>query len=386
MRATTARAAGIPAVAAAVTLSLGLVPAQASRLRPVAGAPGWRVVEVVGPAGGTTSFDAAAAAGRGAAWSVGTTCGATCTNPALLVQRWNGRSWRRLRTPAGVATPTAPLESVLVGASSGRSAWVFANLAGSGAKALRWNGRWKVFRFPAGSSFSSTAVLSRTNAWAFGSISAGNKQVPYNVRFNGRSWRRVPLPAYPGPVSALSPADMWAVGSTAASLRSGTAVWKVLHWNGRSWRTMSWPKIQVRSGSTAYPWGIAAAGPRALWAEAVIQKRGDPAPTGIRLLRWDGRRWHRVPVPYPATVPYSMAQDGHGGVWLENLAAGPSREVHLYHYSNGHWSSQLTPMWHGSRVWPGALAWIPGSRSLWAAGGVGTAPGAGLGTILKYGN
>ena len=49
------------------------------------------------------------------------------------------------------------------------------------------------------------------------------------------------------------------------------------------------------SGKTAYLWGIAAAGPRALSAEAVIQKRGDPAPAGIRLLRWDGRRGHGRP-------------------------------------------------------------------------------------------
>jgi hypothetical protein len=122
-----------------------------------------------------------------------------------------------------VTTAKIPLERALVGASSGRNAWIFANLAGSGASALRWTGRWRVFRFRAGPAFSSTAVFSRTNAWAFGPISAGNQSVPYDLRFNGSSWRRVSLPAGPGPVSALSPDDMWAIGTTAAS-SSGRSV------------------------------------------------------------------------------------------------------------------------------------------------------------------
>jgi len=58
-------------------------------------------------------------------------------------------------------------------------------------------------------------------------------------------------------------------------------------------------------------------------------------------------------------------------------------EVWFCHYRAGHWTRTPVPSGAGGQTGTQNLAWIPGTRSQWAVGGVDS---VGVGTaILKYG-
>ena len=94
----------------------------------------------------------------------------------------------------------------------------------------------------AGSSFSAVSAVSPTDIWAVGSDSTG----PLIENFNGTSWSQVAAPAVKGGalngVDALSSDNVWAVGeSTSGPL--------VEFFNGTSWKVQTTPTIPGGGGS-----------------------------------------------------------------------------------------------------------------------------------------
>lgn len=103
----------------------------------------------------------------------------------------------------------------------------------------RWNGSsWKRVRSPSPpgyDSLSAVAATSASSAWAVGVTGPASSQKTLIVRWNGTAWKQVPSPSPPGGgslrgVAAVSASSAWAVGGTPA----GKTL--ILRWNGTSWK------------------------------------------------------------------------------------------------------------------------------------------------------
>ncbi len=177
------------------------------------------------------------------AWAVGST-----NKFRTLILHWNGRVWSRVaspsRTPEGLADF---LNSVAIG--PGNAAWAVGTIScgcGPGVSLIeRWNGRsWRVVPSPAvGGSPDLASVISigARDAWAAGASGSGDgPEKTAILHWNGRAWKRVASPT-PDPSASLaalalvSRRDIWAVG-TGSNRKRTRFTTVVLHWNGRTWR------------------------------------------------------------------------------------------------------------------------------------------------------
>jgi hypothetical protein len=183
------------------------------------------------------------------AWADGLTCSPNtgCPGGAVIVH-WNGRKWSSQKLPA-----MSELGLFAITASSARDVWAFGRNYNGGnsftAIALRWTGtRWATASPPArlvrNGVLDSGAAISSGDVWAVGSP-AGDTVL---IRWNGKTWSRVPSPA-PGvrgstdlwQVAAVSGQDAWAVGSYCAKpykVSCGASRPLLQHWNGKAWTTV----------------------------------------------------------------------------------------------------------------------------------------------------
>jgi hypothetical protein len=369
----------VPVMAGVLTLATGLASANA------ASSPGWRISKVL-PV--SSDLDSVAATAAGDAWAAGFSCGNPCGDSSLLVDRWNGTAWRRISAPSDVP---ASIGSAVVAASSASNAWVFAGISGSAGHTdvLHWTGHaWgSTTQFPDLSAITTAVAPSPTDAWAFGQITFPFS--PYAAHYDGTSWVQVPFPINPARASASSASDVWVIGETVVT--SGPGQVTIEHWDGQSWQEVALPPVTLPAGDSLQPADILAITPDNVWADAfVMAGQGEMvrvAP-GTVLLHWNGTVWSQVTVPYPTYQPNSLAQDGHGGLWLSvDGDASENYNPYLVHDVNGHWHRIAVPAVAGDTTQLGRLSWIPGTHSVWAAGNaIQTTSGTSQGIILKNGN
>jgi hypothetical protein len=362
--------AGAAGLAVAVAL-----PATASAA-PAASAPGWRVVQKLGPSGSawSTSFTAVSAAD---AWAISTARGYND------LQRWNGRTWQRVSIPASLAGSVGG--GVPIAATAASGLWAF---DGTSSSLIRYDdGKWRSQSLPkwvmhgnlAGEIDVAPAVFSPGNLWVF-SLGWDKMTDPdhYAAHYNGRTWAKVQLPAVPYAVSAVSPTDIWANGPSLKNI-SGRVL---MHWNGKAWSTVPMPKVSVPKGDTVQYSGLLATGPANAWMLAYVASSSLVA-VKTDLLHWTGRSWANVPIKYPSVNVAYLTPDGGGGLWMNEWANGPVSAEHFYHLSDGRWSEYAVP--GGASVQPPGLTWIPGTRSLWATAETFPSDTTAETEILKYG-
>ena len=126
---------------AALALAAGVVPAQAST-------PGWRIVNTIGPANGSTSVADLVASGPGNAWSTWSSCGPCGVNEVdrTFFPHWDGAAWRRVTVPSVFAARNVP---AAFAARSSTDAWAFGWDASNHPVSARWNGSgWTVRSLP----------------------------------------------------------------------------------------------------------------------------------------------------------------------------------------------------------------------------------------------
>ncbi len=372
--------AALAAVATAGTAAAAAWPGTAeARTIPGARPPGWRVVTTVGPLHGVTSVGNLTATGGTDAWSTWGVC-APCSGPhettTFQVDRWNGSAWRVVPIPQRLAQYGA--DSVGLGASSSRDAWLFdpSPLLG---RALHWNGsRWAVRDIPRwvvrgnlSGTFDLTAPdFGQAGMWVF---SEGRESmqpvVPIAARLLHGRWAKIRLPGVPNEVSAVSATDMWSLASPQRLMRVQRQF--LMHWNGRRWGTLSIPApATIPPNSVEFVRDLVAAGPRDVWLQRDIETGTKGART-LYLLNWNGKAWTRVPLRKPTSGVVAMARDGHGGLWLVANGPGPAFRWFFDHLSGGRWTRTAVPATATTTVQEVTrLAWIPGTRSDWAAGGL----------------
>jgi hypothetical protein len=186
------------------------------------------------------------------AWAVGSYFAGS---RRTLVQRWDGTAWNVLPSPS--PHPSTNLLQGVDGVASD-DLWAVGS-AGTDGLVMRWNGAtWsQVALPPLGPDLSrlrleDVAAVSATDVWIVGSAQRGCCQpVPYFLHWTGQGWQHgqpAGVPATLSAVTALSPNQVYAVGSTTIS-----------RWDGGAWR--------VEPVTVPGPLrGISAAGAATVWA------------------------------------------------------------------------------------------------------------------------
>lgn len=251
-------------------------------------------------------------------WAVGYYLGSGADIPPLVLH-WNGRKWARVPFHSGNAvTLTA------VSARSARDAWIagFQQDPVTGrthALAARWNGKaWRQVAIPHPGTpdfLNAIAVQSATSAWAVGTYCAARCFRPAEVdkatilRWNGRKWARVKVPATDSyvlsSIHVVSTIDAWAAGLAMPSRNKLTPL--LLHWNGKRWS-------RVTGAPGVFPQALAFGARNDGWAMANIVS-----------MRWNGVKWRRVSIPVPETTDFIGASvTSAADVWAVGVFCPPN--------------------------------------------------------------
>jgi hypothetical protein len=351
--ASTASAPAAPRVAAAVT-------------------PGWRVVQFMPRAvvGGLS------ASGPRDAWLAGEVCGADSLCDHVFVRHWDGTAWRTVAVPKAVGDIVGEGAGVTaVAASSPSSAWVFDQRGPSvdHATVLHWSVNHWAPSARLAAAIDAAVAPSASDAWAFGAP-AGDERGGYIAHFDGKSWQHAEFPVQVQSASALSAGDIWA-GGNASDGPDGSVV--IEHWDGKAWRTVPVPSLGIPPTAWTGVF-VSAVAPADAWANVSVLAHGTRYDI---LLHWNGRAWARVAFSCGGSMVSAEAPDGQRGLWLASTAA-PSGQEWFCHGAQGDWAKTVVPKRAGQQPSIDQLAWIPGTRSLWATGGFDADAGE---VILKYG-
>jgi hypothetical protein len=271
----------------------------------------WTVVASPSPSAHASYLEAVAPVSSSTAWAVGARYRVSTTGtPGTLTELWNGSTWKVVPSPNATDGYN---ELFGVDALSTRNAWAvgYSNIALYGSERsliLRWNGSsWRIVASPnLGSNANilhDVDALSSTDAWAVGlgdstSLSSGHTLI---LHWNGRRWSVVPSPntgsgfAELNGVAALSPTDVWAVGS-----RQGHTL--VEHWNGGSWQIVPSPD---GARATSRLLGVAAVSPDDVWA---VGSTAGSTSSDVLVEHWNGEAWTTVTAPDGA-MPQSALTD-----------------------------------------------------------------------------
>jgi len=317
------------------------------------------------PANATTVdsyFRGVAVIPGGGAWAVGTQAPLGPVSKGFI-ERADGTVWRLFPSP-DVGGASAASELSGVAAASATSAWaVGAVNDGETTRTLveHWTGKaWKRTASPnpggspGVSSLAAVSALSPSSAWAVGSFLTSSIVEPMFHQtlvehWNNKAWRVQPSPS-PGPadsslmgVSALSPSDVWAVGTFTDD--SGWDQTLIEHWNGSVWK-------QVKSPNPGGPlhsnllFAVAATSQSNVFAVgAYVDSRGDET----LIERWNGRSWKQVPSPSGPSGPgtsflYDVAALPPATAWAAGIyvKAGVDQTL-IEHWSRGSWKVVRSP-------------------------------------------
>jgi hypothetical protein len=147
-------------------------------------------------------------------------------------------------------------------------------------------------------------------------------------------------------VGASSPADIWAVGSTA------------IHFDGTSWTGYALPGIDGVIGAQLK--GVAVLSPTNAWGVGSFLTNG---PTTGNLQHWDGSAWSAVPNPANAgTILESIAAVSADDIWAGSCVVGP-----FEHFDGTAWTAVPTPPTQPPEYCIEGIA-VVSTSDIWAVG------------------
>jgi len=286
-----------------------------------------------------------AAAGPDAVWGIGSM---QAGNPLarVLVARWQGARWQQVPVPApstethnGTVPITNASDYTNLSVVADDDIWLAARQGFGLPVVLHWDGRrWATV--PGADAFGNVSVTAVSasgpaDVWLVGEHDSGSAAA---LHYDGRGWSDEPLgipapgdPAVIKPdgsavglesglltVDALSPGEVWAVGTTvyisAADFvdRRGLA----LRWDGARWIGVPVPY----PGTYTDLHHVAIAAPRNVWALGGA---------GLGLLHWDGARWTRVLAAWgsPSVVAVVSPERVLVGATRPSIGTGPDQGV-----------------------------------------------------------
>jgi hypothetical protein len=354
-------------------VSLAVIPmalVSVAQSAPAAGAKAhWQVVSSPGGRPALLSSTSFAAPSDG--WAVGQT-GESLTPDGIdpLIEHWDGAQWRV------VASPAVPYSNeVLTGVSStGPSdAWAVGWQDPYGtervhALLMHWDGQtWSTANGPNGAGIV-RAVDARTpdDVWAVG--------VGLFEHFDGSHWSVIPSPrraVNPAAVTAIATDDAWAVGTRPARGTGypGRSEPYVAHWDGSSWSSVAVPHPAVGARLA----GMSAASPTDIWAVGSTNS----SPASPYALHYDGSTWKKVTLPGAGDGSglSGVSVVSSGDVWAVGNQDGSLRNgfavwrTFTEHWDGSAWS--IVPSPNDSRHDNFLVAAAASGGRVWAFGGDG---------------
>ncbi|MEU2627529.1 hypothetical protein [Kitasatospora sp. NPDC007106] len=335
-------------------------------------AAGWHAVRLPS-APRNQELRSVAALGPDAAWAVGYE--ESQAGGAPLVERYDGRVWRRLKVPghrgAGsleAVLPFGPGDVWAVGSRSDPAAGEDRGLA------LHWDGRaWREVPLPAGPADRSVHPLALAAAgprdlWAVGATAHDRTTAPrpLALHWDGSAWRTVPTPGTEGDAALLGAAadragGLWAVG--VAYDPDGTGRPLTEHWDGRAWRIVDAPGEDGRSTTLE---SVAVLAPDDVWAAG--SSTDEDGPARPYLLHWDGGDWRPADPPADAEGQlHAVAAAPDGTLWAAGEQPGAAVPAFTIRYRDGAWTHHpADPAAAGASFF--SVAPVPGTGALWAVG------------------
>jgi len=293
-----------------------------------AGAPAcprtWRQTPVAPAAGGLTAVSAVSATD---AWAVGPNDDQS-PGSATTIERWNGTGWTRVPSPNAAVGAGAVNELNGVAAISADDAWAVGDYGtrqpGTSLYPLRplvehWDGnRWSIVRVPDAyplETMTSVAATGPDDVWAVGVGQPGQGDfVAIAEHWDGNAWSVADTPSLHDAgggsalhaVTALSPADAWAVGGSG---RTALAE----HWDGSHWTRVDLPGQDMTLAA------VDASSPDNVWAVGwgTNTSPGHLPPPVVE--RFDGTAWRMVDLTAPASeylLPSAVAVVSPRDVWI----------------------------------------------------------------------
>ncbi len=356
----------------------------------VPAAKGWNVVASPG-VGQEGALGAVTVLSASDAWAVGQYEGPDSAQHPLA-EHWDGAQWSVVASPS-----PGSVYNILQGVSGDASGDIWAVGQQSSSTHTdqplieRWDGgSWKASPAapidPASGGLGGVAAISPSDVWAVGSITRTNANNqpgtdPLIEHWDGSHWSVVTgasLPASPSgydqdsldAVAAISATDVWAVGR--ALLPPGPSP-LIEHWDGHAWRMMDGSPFP--NASFVVLTGISAVAANDVWAV------GTGLPTWIGgcgffnamlVEHWDGTRWTRVSAAEPtSTSPStgltSVSAAASNDVWIAGGTGVESGRTQAY--------APLIEHWDGTR-WSTVAA--PNARLTQGFAGIAARPGLAL--------
>jgi hypothetical protein len=217
-------------------------------------------------------------------WAVG-------ASGIALFEHWDGSSWTIIDGPP---VRNAALSAVTAIASN--DVWAVGSGQLGNALVEHWDGSsWSVV---SSSAFTGVDGLRSISADAGNDVWAASQQ-GIVLHFDGTSWTRIDTQTQVtlGSVTALSPTDVWAVGSVIEAYDDNgdvsSARAAIEHWDGSQWQEV--PSLDPRPGGQGISGlsGVAAISPTDIWAV------GLPGSGNTLTEHWDGTSWSIIPSPDP---------------------------------------------------------------------------------------
>jgi len=339
---------------------------------------GWRVVATLAGAKESLSLGSVVAFSPRDAWAAG---GSGMPQPALVL-RWAGNGWHRALLPVSVRRALTGGAHVV--ASSAADVWIY-----NQSHWARWNGTgWRTGRIPRahkGADAQSGQLLAfgRADAWFIGEFLTGGNPHPFAEHFNGRSWRAMPAPPITDfALSGASSAAICAVNDQFGSSMTATTI--LACWNGRRWHRLPLPA--GLGGKNAIIGSILVRSLRDIWVGG--GRLGDASGIPGLAAHLTGSRWRLTILPAVATLGTDvlglLVGDGHGGLWARGDCECGGPAWRLWHYTGGRWIRPALPAIGGMYGLVSSIAAVPGTSSAWAVGTRGTRTGTD-GVILAHG-
>jgi hypothetical protein len=248
-----------------------------------------------------------------------------------------------------------------------------ASAAGATGSAAGTSG-WRVIKIfgQAESSGTGLVATSASDAWSIWWNQAATGQAAFVERYNGRTWRQVPVPESlvndildTLSVAASSAANVWDFWG---SVPDGTGA---IRWNGHAWRSvpLPWYAIRVSPDPAEEPNAQAVIfSSDNVWVFSVGPATRS-APDHFAA-HFNGRKWTQVPLP---ATPVWISALAPNDIWGLGPAAGGRHPEVLMHYNGTRWAT--TPAVPGVKLPPADSGFVndltaTGRRDAWLQQGV----------------
>jgi len=249
-----------------------------------------------------------------------------------------GDTMTHLRGPAGRLARALTIALLLAGAVTA-SGPAGASVAACGS----WTGAQPPSPSTMNNVLDSVVVLTPCDAWAVGydTGSSGLNQT-LTEHWDGSAWTVVPSPDVAGlgnvlnGVRAVSAADVWAVGASAAP---GVEQTLILHWDGHTWQQVTSPNPGTRAGLGA----VRTVSATDAWAVGSFSNGNAGQPL---ILHWDGQKWAQVTSPHPGTggALSGVAATSASNAWAAGTYFnGTAEQGFILHWNGQKWATQTIP-------------------------------------------